>query len=722
MSRREPHPGERFRPQYCFAAFTLDLDGGFLRRDGEEIPLRPKALELLAYLVEHHGRVVNKAALVEAVWPNTAISDNSLSQCILEIRRALSDDSQELIRTVARRGYVFTAPVTPVLEFPNPAAATAPSPNPPPAARPPRRVRLPLIIAGFLLAALAGGALVAVRWMRPARHNVSYNQITNFTDSAMAPALSPDGRIIAFLRTDRWWLTKDQIYVKLLPNGDPVQITHDTRPKFGLAFSPDGSQIAYSVAQGNWDTYTISPLGGEPKLLLSNASGLTWLEEHRLLFSEIATGAHMGVVTASRTRSGYRRIYFPDDKRGMAHFSFASPDRQWVLVAEMNPVWQPCRLVPMTGSSAGRRVGPSGKCTTAAWSPDGKWMYFDVEVDGAHHLWRQRFPDGQPEQITHGPTEEQGIAVAPDGRSLVTSIGMRQSALWVRDGGGDRPVTSAGQVISLAANNGAGAIPKFSRDSKFIYYEKRETPGTGAELARIDLGSGRSETVITGVSLLEYDISNDGKEVVFSQQPPGAPSQIWLSALDRSSPPKLIASSGETSPYFGSDGKIIFRLTQANSHYLARMNRDGSERSKIVPYPIGNITSLSPDRCWVLALTPRPEGSGLATIASPVCEGVPARICRGACFANWDSSGRFFYIELETPSGASPGKTLAIPVRAGTVFPKLPDGGFTGHENLAKFPGSRVLDGWAISPGPDPSVYAYVKTSVQRNLFRIPLE
>ena len=139
------------------------------------------------------------------------------------------------------------------------------------------------------------------------------------------------------------------------------------------------------------------------------------------------------MVTATNTRSESRRIYFPEDERGMAHFSFASPDHQWVLVAEMNPVWQPCRLLPMAGTSAGRRVGPPGKCTTAAWSRDGKWMYFGVEVDGAHHLWRQRFPDGQPEQITHGPTEEQGITVAPDGRSLVTSIGMRQTVLCLHN-------------------------------------------------------------------------------------------------------------------------------------------------------------------------------------------------------------------------------------------------------------------------------------------------
>jgi adenylate cyclase len=54
----EPYPAERLRRQYSFGEFTLDLDGGFLRRSGAEVALRPKAFQVLTYLVEHHGRLV----------------------------------------------------------------------------------------------------------------------------------------------------------------------------------------------------------------------------------------------------------------------------------------------------------------------------------------------------------------------------------------------------------------------------------------------------------------------------------------------------------------------------------------------------------------------------------------------------------------------------------------------------------------------------------------
>lgn len=474
----ELYSGERAPLQYCFADFTLDLEGGFLWRGLEEVTLRPKAFEVLSYLVKHHGRLVSKTALTEAVWPDAAITDNSLAQCLLEIRRALADDSQQLIRTVARRGYVFTAPVTtPVTEFPHQPAATPESgpwpTTPSSAAR--KALNRRIMTGAFVLLAIAALGLLLVRRTRPVKHELTYTQITNFTDSAVAPALSPDGRMVAFYRSNAWFHSPDQIYVKMLPSGEPVQLTHDPRLKYGVAFSPDGSRIAYTVEEPDWQTFTVSPLGGEPSLLLSNAAGLTWLDQRRVLFSEIRTGAHMGIVTAMENRSEYRKLYFPQHERAMAHFSYASPDRKWALVVEMDPVWQPCRLIPLDGSSAGRQVGPQGQCTSAAWSPDGKWMYFGAEMDGSHHLWRQRFPGGQPEQITSGPTEEDGVAVAPDGRSLITSIGLQESAVWIHDDRGDRPLSSEGHVtpmpafLSQVTNYLAGPSARFSSDGKFLF-------------------------------------------------------------------------------------------------------------------------------------------------------------------------------------------------------------------------------------------------------------
>ncbi|MCU1332606.1 MAG: tetratricopeptide repeat protein [Candidatus Angelobacter sp.] len=78
---------------------------------GEEIKLRPKVYETLKYLVEHPGRLIGKQELMQAVWPDAFVTDDSLVQCTLELRRALDDRSQQLLKTVPRRGYLFTAQV-----------------------------------------------------------------------------------------------------------------------------------------------------------------------------------------------------------------------------------------------------------------------------------------------------------------------------------------------------------------------------------------------------------------------------------------------------------------------------------------------------------------------------------------------------------------------------------------------------------------------------------
>ena len=716
---------DRPRSRFTFGELTLDLDAGLLRRGGQEIRLRPKAFAVLVYLVEHPGRLVSKSELIEAVWPDAAVTDNSLVQCVREIRQALDDESEQLIRTVARRGYVFAAPVaTPLTEFPLAIARAAhPIEAPAPAQRtatPPQPAsrRIPNWMAvAVALPAIAVLAALAL-WLRPPpRYEAVYQQITNFADSAVSPALSPDGRTLAFIRSADWWLTRGQIWVKLLPNGEPVQVTDDPQPKYGLSFSPDGSRIAYTVLEGGvWKTKTVSPIGGEPSQMLSNAAGLSWLDAEHVLFSEIKTGVHMGMATARENRSEYRPVYFPRDKRGMVHLSYASPDRKWALVVEMNPVWQPCRVVPLDASSAGRQAGPQGKCTSAAWSPDGNWMYLGVEIDGQRHLWRQRFPHGEPEQITSGPTEEDGIAVAADGGSLITSIGIRQGQLWIHDDRGDRQLSLEGHVPTLDESGRFGAMPVFSLNGKSVFYLRRQSSGAPFELWRADIESGRSVKVLTGFSILEYDLSKAGDEVVFSTQSAGSSLQIWLAPVDLSQPPHLVASIDGDSPHFGPDGSILFRLHEGATHYLARMNRDGSGRAKVVAYPIGNVQYISPDRLWLTTISPRPDG-GRGTLAVPSSGGAAQLIYRhGVGPINWSQDGKFLYIPQPQ------GKTAAIPLRPGEALPKLPPSGLDGLDVRAVFPGARLIEASHIFPGPAPTVYAYVRARVHRNLFRITLD
>ncbi len=117
---------------FRFGEYTLDVVCGCLRTADREIELRPKSFEVLRHLVENAGRLVTKDELIKTVWRNVVVTDESLMQCVSEVRRAVADDGQTIIKTVPRRGYRFMAPVfrlaTNAAAAPQPALLTAESP------------------------------------------------------------------------------------------------------------------------------------------------------------------------------------------------------------------------------------------------------------------------------------------------------------------------------------------------------------------------------------------------------------------------------------------------------------------------------------------------------------------------------------------------------------------------------------------------------------------
>ncbi|MGF6478831.1 ATP-binding protein [Paraburkholderia sp. JPY419] len=111
-----------------YPGFDIDKGRGELRVEGRPIALRPKTFALLLRLAQHPGRLLGRIELIEAVWRDVIVTDDSLVQCIGELRAALGDRSQQLIRTVPRRGYIFD--VRPVGSFSDEGAdLTAPSPS-----------------------------------------------------------------------------------------------------------------------------------------------------------------------------------------------------------------------------------------------------------------------------------------------------------------------------------------------------------------------------------------------------------------------------------------------------------------------------------------------------------------------------------------------------------------------------------------------------------------
>jgi eukaryotic-like serine/threonine-protein kinase len=593
-----------------------------------------------------------------------------------------------------------------------------------------RRSKLVATAVGLtVVALLAGASLIFFRARKSAGPaNSEYIQLTNFADSAVAPALSPDGRMLAFIRGDSTFVGHGEVYVKLLPDGEPVQLTHDGLSKMGpLAFFPDGSRIAYTV--GVADSWTVPVLGGGPSHWLTVGTP-SWIaasgSQPRIIFSAgTGEGLHMGIFTATESRADQRPVYLPIDVNGMAHRSYLSPDGRSVLAVEMDITsWLPCRLVPFDGSAPGKRVGPQpSQCTDAAWSPDGKWMYFSADTGEGFHIWRQSYPDGSPEQVTFGATEEQGISFAPDGRSFVTSVGEKQSTIWLHDPAGDRQITSQGYAF----------LPSFSPDGKRLYYLQRSRASrafVSGELWAVDLPAGARERLLPEFLMEHYSLAPDGKSIIFIALDDAGHSPVWIAPLDGSSPPRRLTSLDCVRAFFGAQNDVYFVGGETTAMpFLYHVTTDGSGLRRVVPNQVVYLYDVSPDGKWLAAW----EQSAVVLYSS---DGATRKVICNSCAnagaedrgvtpppVRWSSDGKLLYLhENATRHGIQlPNTTYVIPLQPGWMA-KLPASGFPSIDAAAATLGKSLTLGDRVFPSPEISVYAFPRLSSHRNIFRIQVQ
>ncbi|MBV8819826.1 MAG: protein kinase, partial [Acidobacteriaceae bacterium] len=212
-----------------------------------------------------------------------------------------------------------------------------------------RSRKLPLIAVG----ALGFAVIVAAIWLpnsAPPGDRSSWIQLTSLSDPVSQPVLSHDGTKLAFVRSANTYLALGQVYSKKLPDGDPIQLTHDKLKKLNPAFSPDDGFVSYTAVdpQFNWSTWLVPVSGGEPKQWLRDIADLVWTGPHHILFSKMRLNPHMDIVASTDQGNDERTIYAPAGNRARANRPQVSADGKWVAMAEMldGGNWGPCRVVP----------------------------------------------------------------------------------------------------------------------------------------------------------------------------------------------------------------------------------------------------------------------------------------------------------------------------------------------------------------------------------------
>ena len=345
-------------------------------------------------------------------------------------------------------------------------------------------------------------------------------------------------------------------------------------------------------------------------------------------------------------------------------------------------------------------------------------MYFSAKVNGVFHLWRQRSPEGTPEQLTSGPSEEEGIAVAPDGRSLLTSLGTVHSAVWVHDARGDREVSGEGNAF-VPSFPPVMSQPFAADGRKLLYLVRQGTRHVGVDqrsgaLWMVDLESARRTPLFPGFDVTAYDLSRDGARVVFSALDDLGRSHLWIGRLDGQLPPRQISAvegTAHASASTTTSTSVAVKTLRITSSALTA----AGETQRALVEPILFFLGASPDAEWLLARR-RPQC---------LCR----QQCRRLLRARWSRRDALRGLRARLGAGRTrvvlrdflPQKSLLIALAPGETLPRLPATGLRSEADVAAMAGVVETEGRQY-PGLDATQYAYMKVTTQRNIYRIPLE
>jgi Tol biopolymer transport system component/DNA-binding winged helix-turn-helix (wHTH) protein len=619
-----------------FGDFEVDFGKGELRKRGVRVQVQEQPYQVLTALLERPGEVVGREELIRRLWPDgTHVDfDRGLNAAVTRLRQALLDSAEapRYVETVARRGYRFIAPLTPVTVLA--ITETEPASDKPrllEQKRPQSRFLKP--VAGIVLV----GTAVVVAWLTLDRDAPPPRVVALTTTPGieMQPSFSPDGNMVAFA-----WDGEKQdnldIYVKMVGSPTALRLTTDGSDDALPSWSPDGHQIAFlKRSGGKVAVYLISPLGGpEHKVLDFDAAPAqpAWSRDGDFLVIAKAyrvpePGQDAGTIFVVPVRGGEpRRLLVP--KRGeWYHYPALSPDGRELAYVSCSgtPAGPTCRvelshLTPNLRSQGNdRRLTPEmGYFTGLTWTSDGRSVVASSGTNVGSYLWRVDASGTRgPERLEIASVGALYPAIARKGQRLAFSRSYADEDIWrMQSRSKSEPFLVSSMVdrspdfspdgrriafatsrsadrvtIWLAKADGSEAIqltngpenhqgsPKWSPDGRWIAFDANGKDGLWS-IQLVDASGGQPRNLISGSNNLCPSWSRDGRYVYFGSDRSGH-FEVWRSRANGGIPEQITRQGGMVA-LESDDGKTLYYTKTGGDAPLYSSRVDGTEERKVV--------------------------------------------------------------------------------------------------------------------------------------------
>ena len=608
---------------YEFGRYRLIPAERLLLRDGEPVPLTPKAFETLVALVRRAGRLAEKSELLNEVWPGTSVEESNVAQNIFTLRRVFSrhGDGAEYIETIPKRGYRFLPPVTVLddaalssqqhalaIASPSPhanaeavVAVAAPADDGGAHAATPAAITTDAVarprtrLLGFLAVAvlLAGVSFFAARVSstpaapQPPPRAITLTRLMSSDSRIPSAAISPDGRYFAHVVESG---DGTSILLRQLSTLTDLTIVPLERGAWhcALSFSPDGDAIYYvkRTSIGVSVLYRVSTLGGTPQKILEH------VDSH-----------------AAVSPDGKQLAFVRDEAANDSLLMIAGIDGTGERVLAR-------RRRPQSHFSSSERGGPS-------WSPDGSTIATGViSLEGGYHgeLVNVSVADGSQTQLsTHRWNQVAQVAWLADGSGLMVAA---------RDG-------AAGQIWHVAYPGGAArkivtdlndhhniSMTSDSRLLMAVQYDRRSTLAFIPELPHVT-----SKRSTEGMDEGYYGLSwTPEGELVYASDASGN-HDLWLLARDGVSARRLTTNpEHDSTPFVSPDGRLVVFLSRRHggNPHVWRMDLDGGNQRQLTNQTSEGTPSVTPDGQWVVYAV---ASAGIWKV--PVDGGQPVQISAG---------------------------------------------------------------------------------------------